>query len=44
MAILLVKVNDNNVPDSPGKWRAKEVVAVFESDHVFNVSDFSREI
>lgn len=29
MAILLVKVSTNSVPDSPGRWEAGEVVAAF---------------
>lgn len=35
MAILLVKAQDNNVPDSPGKWRMGDVVTVVDDDHVF---------
>ena len=35
MAILLVKVQDNAVPDTPGKWRAGEIVAAFPDTHVF---------
>jgi hypothetical protein len=35
MAILLVKQNDNPVPESPGKWRQGEIVGVFADDHVF---------
>jgi len=35
MAILLVKQNDNAVPDSPGKWRQGEIVGAFPDDHVF---------
>ena len=39
MAILLIKRADNPVPESPGKWRAGEVVAVVESDHVFGAKE-----
>ena len=35
MAILLVKREDNDVPDTPAKWRAGEVVAAVEDDHTF---------
>lgn len=35
MAILIVKKGDNNVPDSPGKWRDGEIVACVEDGHVF---------
>jgi hypothetical protein len=35
VAILLVKVADAPVPDSPNKWRAGEIVAAFEDGHVF---------
>ena len=31
MAILLIKRQDNNVPDTPGKWRAGEIVTVRRS-------------
>ena len=39
MAILLVKVADNNVPDAPGKWRAGQIVAAVEDDHVFGTAE-----
>ena len=39
MAIILVKAADNNVPDSPGKWRAAQVVQVFEDGHEFGSSE-----
>jgi len=35
VAILLIKRDDNPVPESPGKWRAGEVVAVVEDGHTF---------
>ena len=35
MPILLVKVNTSNVPDSPARWRAGEVVAAVADDHEF---------
>jgi len=35
MPTLLIKVNTNNVPDSPGRWKAGEVVAAVEDGHVF---------
>ena len=34
MAILLVKVNTNNVPDSPGRWYASQIVAAVDDDFV----------
>lgn len=39
MAILLSKTADNNVPESPGKWRAGEIVAAFADDHVFGAKE-----
>lgn len=35
MPIILVKTADNPVPDSPGKWRAGEVVTVVPDNHQF---------
>lgn len=35
MPILLCKTADNNVPESPGKWRAGEIVTAVADDHVF---------
>ena len=35
MPILLCKTADNPVPESPGKWRAGEVVAAVADDHQF---------
>jgi hypothetical protein len=35
MAILLVKVSDSSVEDSPNKWRAGEIVTILEDGHVF---------
>ena len=35
MPILLCKTADNNVPDSPGKWRVGEVVVAVSDDHTF---------
>lgn len=39
MAILLCKVSDNPVPESPGKWRAGEIVAAVADDHVFGAQE-----
>lgn len=39
MAILVVKKNINTVPDSPGKWKAGEVVTAVADDHVFSVGE-----
>ena len=39
MPILLAKVNTNNVPDSPGRWRAGEVVAAFDDNHEFGTDE-----
>lgn len=39
MPTLLVKVNTNNVPDSPAKWKAGEVVAVVADDHEFGSAE-----
>lgn len=39
MPILLSKTADNPVPDSPGKWRAGEVVAAVADDHVFGAQE-----
>jgi hypothetical protein len=39
MAVLLVKQQDNNVPDTPGKWRAGEIVNVFEDGHIFGLKE-----
>lgn len=35
MPILLVKVNTNNVQDTPARWRAGEVVTAVADDHEF---------
>ena len=39
MAILLAKVNTNNVPDSPGRWLAGEIVAAFDDAHTFGSAE-----
>ncbi len=39
MPILLVKVNTNNVPDSPGRWKAGEVVIAFADNHDFGLAE-----
>ena len=39
MPILVCKIADNNVPDSPGKWRAGEVVTAVADDHVFSAAE-----
>ena len=39
MPILVCKVADNNVPESPGKWRAGEVVTAVPDDHVFSAAE-----
>ena len=39
-AILLVKQTDAPVAESPGRWKAGEIVAVFEADHVFDRAEF----
>jgi len=39
MPILLVKVNTNNVPDSPGRWKAGEVVAAVPDNHEFGLAE-----
>lgn len=39
MPILLVKVNTNNVPDSPGRWLAGQVVAAVADDHMFGSAE-----
>jgi len=38
-AILLVKVSTNNVPDSPGRWKAGEIVAAVEKNHSFGSAE-----
>ena len=39
MAILLAKVNTNAVPDSPGRWKAGEVVSAFDDGHEFGTKE-----
>lgn len=39
MPILLCKTADNPVPESPGKWRAGEIVAAVADDHVFGAQE-----
>ena len=39
MPILLCKTADNPVPESPGKWRAGEVVAAVADDHQFGAQE-----
>lgn len=39
MPILLVKVSTNNVPDTPGRWRAGEVVAAVSDGHEFGTAE-----
>ena len=38
-ATILSKTADNPVPESPGKWRAGEVVAAVEVGHLFSVNE-----
>lgn len=38
-AILLIKRNENAVPDSPSKWRAGQVIQAFDADHVFGTQE-----
>ena len=39
MAILIVKVADNNVPESPGKWLRGEIVTAVVDSHVFSPAE-----
>jgi len=39
MPILLIKVSTSDVPDSPGRWRAGEVVGVFDDSHEFGAKE-----
>ena len=39
MPVLLIQVNDNNVPDSPYKHFAREVVNLFEGNHEFGSAE-----
>ena len=39
MPILLVKVNTNNVPESPGRWKAGQVVAAVDDGHTFGTAE-----
>jgi hypothetical protein len=39
MAILVIKVADNNVPDGPGKWLQGEIVTATEDSHVFSPTE-----
>lgn len=39
MPILLVKVSTNNVPETPGRWRAGEVVAAVSDGHEFGTAE-----
>ena len=39
MAILLVKIDTNNVPDSPSRWKAGEVVTAVEDGHTFGTAE-----
>lgn len=39
MPILLVKVNTNNIPDSPGRWLAGQVVAAVSDEHEFGSAE-----
>ena len=39
MPILMVKVNTSNVPDSPGRWLAGQVVAAVADEHTFGTQE-----
>ena len=41
MAIILAKTADNPVPESPGKWRAGEVVTITEDAHLFGSQELA---
>ena len=35
MAVVVAKISTNNVPDTPGRWQAGDIVAIFDDGHVF---------
>ena len=39
MPILLVKVETSDVPDSPGRWRAGEIVGAYDDAHEFGAKE-----